>query len=290
MRIVSHESEAAAITREWRAGGFSIGFVPTMGALHEGHLSLVREAGARCSRVVVSIFVNPNQFGPGEDLGRYPRRLDADCAMLAGEGADLVFAPLPETVYPPGFSTFVEVTGLTEGLCGSSRPGHFRGVTTVCCVLFNMLGPDVAVFGEKDFQQLAVIRRMVRDLRLSPEIVQCPVIREADGLAMSSRNAYLSREEREQAAFIHRGLMAASNAAEEGGTRIEALKDAFRKVLSGAPLLSLSYLEAVDPDSLEPVENLDRTVRLLTAVYAGSTRLIDNISLEPPRHSRRTGC
>ncbi len=290
MRVTNLECEAAAITREWSAAGSTIGLVPTMGALHEGHLSLVREAGARCGKVVVSIFVNPSQFGPGEDLGRYPRMLDEDCGLLAGEGADLVFAPTPETVYPRGFSTFVEVTGLTDRLCGASRPGHFRGVTTVCCALFNMIGPDVAVFGEKDFQQLAVVRRMVTDLRLKPEIVQCPIVREADGLAMSSRNTYLSAREREQAAFIYRGLKAVSEAAGEGETVLETLKAVFRNVLSGAPLLSLSYLEAVDPDTLEPAENLDRTVRLLTAVYAGSTRLIDNISLEPPHPSRRTGC
>jgi pantoate--beta-alanine ligase len=290
MRVTDRESDAAAFTRRWSADGSTIGFVPTMGALHEGHFSLVREARARCGRVVVSIFVNPAQFGPGEDLGRYPRMLDADCELLAGEGVDLVFAPSPETIYPQGFSTFVEVTGLTAGLCGASRPGHFRGVTTVCCALFNIIGPDVAVFGEKDFQQLAVIRRMVSDLRLKPGIIQCPIVREADGLAMSSRNAYLSPLERGQAAFVYRGLTAVSDAAGEGETDPEALKAVFRRVLSRAPLLSLSYLEVVDPDSLEPVENLDRTVRLLTAVYAGHTRLIDNISLEPPHFSRRTGC
>lgn len=290
MRIERTESTASAVARRWKADGSTIGFVPTMGALHEGHLSLVREAAARCGRVVVSIFVNPAQFGPGEDLVRYPRSLDADCSLLEREGVDLVFAPEPETVYPNCFSTFVEVTGLTEGLCGASRPGHFRGVTTVCCVLFNILRPDVAVFGEKDFQQLTVIRRMARDLRLTPEIVQCPIVREADGLAMSSRNAYLSPEERDQAAFIHRGLMAASNTAGNGETELRVLKRAFTDVISGAPLLTLSYLEAVDPESLEPVDELDRTARLLTAVHAGSTRLIDNISLEPPRHARRTGC
>lgn len=290
MRVTDSESDAVAVTREWSSGGNTIGFVPTMGALHEGHFSLVREAGARCGKVVVSIFVNPAQFGPGEDLGRYPRMLDADCGLLAAEGVDLVFTPRPETVYPPGFSTFVEVTGLTSGLCGASRPGHFRGVATVCCALFNIIGPDVAVFGEKDFQQLAVIRRMTCDLRLKPEIVQCPIVREADGLAMSSRNAYLSLEERAQAAFIYRGLTAVSGAAGKGETDLKALKDVFKSVLSRAPLLSLSYLEAVDPDSLEPAENIDRTVRLLAAVCAGSTRLIDNISLEPPHPSRRTGC
>jgi len=290
MRVVSLEREASAITREWSSGGISIGFVPTMGALHEGHLSLVREARARCGKVVVSIFVNPSQFGPGEDLGRYPRMLDADCGLLEREGADLVFTPSPEAVYPEGFSTVVEVTGLTAGLCGASRPGHFRGVTTVCCALFNIIGPDVAVFGEKDFQQLAVIRRMVSDLRLKPGIVQCPIVREADGLAMSSRNAYLSTEERVQAAYIYRGLKAVSGAAGEGETDLAALKCVFMNVLSRAPLLSLSYLEAVDPGSLEPADSLHKTVRLLTAVHAGSTRLIDNISLEPPHASRRTGC
>jgi pantoate--beta-alanine ligase len=290
MRVADCESDAVALTREWRSVGNTIGFVPTMGALHEGHLSLVREARTRCGKVVVSIFVNPAQFGPGEDLTRYPRMIEADCGLLASEGVDLVFAPTPDTVYPTGFSTFVEVTGLTAGLCGASRPGHFRGVTTVCCALFNIIGPDIAVFGEKDFQQLAVIRRMTRDLRLRPEIVQCPIVRETDGLAMSSRNAYLSPEEREQAAFIYRGLTAVTRAAGKGETDLKALKAVFVSVLSRAPMLTLSYFEAVDPDSLEPAENLDRTVRLLAAVVAGSTRLIDNISLEPPHPSRRTGC
>ncbi len=268
----------------------TVGFVPTMGALHQGHASLVRRARRECDRVVVSVFVNPTQFGPGEDLEKYPRDLGQDLRLLEREGADLVFAPEPGTIYPEGFSTFVEVTGLTSGLCGAARPGHFRGVTTVCCVLFRMIAPDRSYFGEKDFQQLVVVGRMVSDLRLGTEIVACPTVREADGLAMSSRNSYLSPGEREQAALIHLGLARAAEAALEGQTEVGEIKERFMEVVSEGGLLSVSYLEAVDPSTLEPRGFLDRPLRLLTAVYAGRTRLIDNIELVPPAFPRRNRC
>ncbi len=288
MELLHDEARIAGLTDDWHSTGDSIGFVPTMGALHEGHLSLVREARARCRRVVVSIFVNPIQFGPSEDLLKYPRRLDADCSLLQSEGADAVFAPDASMIYPPGYATHVDVEGLTSGLCGASRPGHFRGVTTVCCILFNMVKPDLAFFGEKDYQQLVVIRRMARDLRMGLEIVACPTVREADGLAMSSRNAYLSKDERSQAALIHRGLRASAMAAARGESDIGEIKASFFNELSGASLLKVSYLEAVDAETLLPGTRLENPMRLITAVYSGGTRLIDNIHLEPPHFSRRT--
>lgn len=287
MDLAHDEARIGALRRDWVSGGLTVGLVPTMGALHQGHLSLVRKARELCDRLVVSIFVNPSQFAPGEDLSRYPRDLLGDCELLEKESVDVVFAPGPETMYPEGYATHVEVARLTSGLCGASRPGHFRGVTTVCCLLFNIVGPDLAVFGEKDYQQLVVIRRMVSDLRLKLRIVSCPIVREDDGLAMSSRNAYLTREERAQAVFLHRGLRAAANAAEDGEIRVEGLRSAFKGVLLEAPLLNLSYIEAVHPDTLEPAELLDRPLRLLAAVHVGSTRLIDNLALEPPHQSRR---
>lgn len=287
MDLAHDEARIGTLRRDWASGGLTVGLVPTMGALHQGHLSLVRKARELCDRLVVSIFVNPSQFAPGEDLSRYPRDLLGDCELLEKESVDVVFAPGPETMYPEGYATHVEVARLTSGLCGASRPGHFRGVTTVCCLLFNIVGPDLAVFGEKDYQQLVVIRRMVSDLRLKLRIVSCPIVREDDGLAMSSRNAYLTREERAQAVFLHRGLRAAANAAEDGEIRVEGLRSAFKGVLLEAPLLNLSYIEAVHPDTLEPAELLDRPLRLLAAVHVGSTRLIDNLALEPPHQSRR---
>lgn len=283
MVLVHEHSRLAEEVKIWRKNGLSVGFVPTMGALHQGHLSLVQKAAAMTDMVVVSIFVNPAQFGPEEDLDRYPRTLEDDCGKLEDRGVELVFAPDPSAVYPEGFSTFVQVQGPAEGLCGASRPGHFRGVATVCCILFNMARPDLVVMGEKDYQQLVVIGRMVRDLRMGIRVIPAPTVREEDGLAMSSRNAYLSPEERRQAAFLYRGLSEAAKAAEAGETSTGVLKSVVTRTLAGAPLLNLSYLEAVDPETLEPRERLDHTLRLMAAVYAGRTRLIDNIPLFPRR-------
>ena len=267
----------------WRSAGERIGFVPTMGALHEGHLSLVRLARAHASRVVASVFVNPTQFGPNDDFGRYPRQPDKDAAMLEEAGCDLLFLPAGETLYPQGHATFVEPAGAAEGLEGTFRPGHFRGVATVVCALFNLVRADVAVFGEKDAQQLAVIRQMVRDLHLPIEIVPGPTVREADGLAMSSRNAYLSPGERQAATVLHRALRAAEAAISQGERGGDAVRERMREVLNTEPLANVEYAEVVDADTFvpvnQPVETLKGRLVLPLAVRIGGTRLIDNIRL-----------
>lgn len=265
----------------WRNAGMKVGFVPTMGALHRGHLSLVSLAVEETDRVIVSIFVNPSQFGPGEDLESYPRTFDEDLVKLNDAGAHCVFFPSVEEIYPQGFSTSVSVGGLTETLCGKYRPGHFDGVTTVCAVLFGIVRPDIAVFGSKDAQQLAVVRRLVSDLRLGIKILAGDTVREPDGLAMSSRNAYLSTEEREQAAVINRGLLKASGMLSQGERDAERICDEVRKVIAAAPLASIQYLELVDPDSMKPVKTLRAPALLAIAVYFGNTRLIDNVVLKP---------
>ncbi len=269
----------------WRSAGETIGFVPTMGALHEGHLSLVKLARGKADRVVASVFVNPAQFGPNEDFSRYPRQPEKDAALLEEAGCDLLFLPGVETIYPPGppgHATFVEPAGAAEGLEGTCRPGHFRGVATVVLALFNLVRADVAVFGEKDAQQLAVIRQMVRDLHLPIEIVPGPTLREADGLAMSSRNAYLSPEERRAAAVLHRSLEAARELIGAGERRADEVRRRLREVLNTEPLARVEYAEVVDAESFQPVETLDgRRLVLPLAVRVGGTRLIDNIRLTP---------
>ncbi|MBN9164174.1 MAG: pantoate--beta-alanine ligase [Myxococcales bacterium 68-20] len=262
-----------------RARGLEVGFVPTMGALHAGHLALVKEARRRASFVVCSIFVNPTQFGPNEDLARYPRDLEGDVRKL--EGVDVVFAPEPDAMYVPGERTRVRVDDLTTHLCGADRPGHFEGVTTVVAKLFSLVGRSVAVFGKKDFQQLAVIRRMARDLFFPVEVVGHPIVREPDGLAMSSRNAYLSPEERQRALGLSRGLAAAARAFEQGERRAGAL----RKLALGAvePIAtSVDYVTVADPDAIQPFPDDATTpdrVLLALACRVGATRLIDNIVL-----------
>jgi pantoate--beta-alanine ligase len=263
----------------WRAAGERIGFVPTMGALHPGHLSLVRLARAHATKVVASVFVNPTQFGPNDDFGRYPRQPEKDAAMLEEAGCDLLFLPGVETLYPPGHATFVEPAGAAEGLEGAFRPGHFRGVATVVTALFNLVRADLAVFGEKDAQQLAVIRQLVRDLHLPVEIVPGPTLREADGLAMSSRNAYLSTEERQAATVLHRALRAAETAISQGERRGDAVRERMREVLNTEPLARVEYAEVVDSESFRPVETLQDRLVLPLAVRIGGTRLIDNIRL-----------
>jgi len=262
-----------------RATGQVIGVVPTMGALHEGHLSLIRRARADCGYVVVTLFVNPTQFGPNEDLSRYPRDDEADRAAAEAAGGDLLFKPPVEQVYPAGFSTYVTVEGLTSGLCGASRPTHFRGVTTVVAKLFNMVQPDRAYFGEKDYQQLQVIRRMTRDLDFPVEIVPCPIVREPDGLALSSRNRYLTPEQRAAALSLSRGLHAAREAFEAGERNAGALIRRARQGMEAEPLLRIDYVELVDAESLTPVEKLDLPALLAVAAYLGDTRLIDNCVL-----------
>jgi pantoate--beta-alanine ligase len=275
--------ELVATVGAWRAAGRRVGFVPTMGALHEGHLSLVRLARERTDRVVVSIFVNPTQFGPGEDLELYPRREEEDAALLAPEGCDLLFLPDCDLVYPPGHATFVEPGGAAEGLEGALRPGHFRGVATVVLALLHLVRPHLAVFGEKDAQQLAVVRQMVRDLHLPVEIVAGPTVRADDGLALSSRNAYLGADERQAALALYRALTAARVQVESGERDAGRLRARMQELLAGAPLVRPQYAEVVDRDSFCPVSRLeDRPVVLPVAAHVGSTRLIDNTVLAPP--------
>lgn len=262
----------------------TVGFVPTMGALHEGHLALVRRAGELADRVVASVFVNPTQFGPGEDFQSYPRKPERDADLLAGAGCDLLFLPEVETVYPPGDCTAVEVAGPALGLEGDHRPGHFRGVATVVTRLFHLVRPDLAVFGEKDAQQLAVIRRMVCDLHLPVEIVGHPTVREDDGLAMSSRNAYLGPEERRAATALYGALTAARAAVEEGERDANRVREAMRRVLAAEPLVEPEYAEVVDAESFRPVETIAGELVLPVAARvgranAGGTRLIDNVRL-----------
>jgi pantoate--beta-alanine ligase len=274
--------DAAALWRElalWRRQGDSIGLVPTMGALHQGHLSLVSLARSRARRVVASVFVNPTQFGPGEDFDLYPRQLGTDAALLEGAGCDLLFAPDVETLYPPGHTTFVDPGELGQALEGERRPGHFRGVATVVCALFHLVRPDVAVFGEKDAQQLTVVRRLVRDLHFGIEIVPGPTVREADGLAMSSRNAYLSADERRAATVLYRALQAAAAAIAGGEKQASDVLRILRQAVQGEPLAHLEYAEVVDAESFQPVTALAGRMVLPIAALVGKTRLIDNIQL-----------
>jgi len=253
-----------------------VGFVATMGYLHTGHISLVQQARAECVSVVASIFVNPTQFGPSEDLAKYPRDLPHDLGLLEAAGADLVWTPTPEIMYPPGFQTWVEVAGLTKGLEGEVRPGHFQGVTTIVAKLFNAIQPDKAYFGQKDAQQAAVIRQMARDLDFPIEIVVCPIVREPDGLAMSSRNVYLNPEERKAATVLFRSLSAAKVAYESGDREAEKLRRVMRKTVNAEALAQLQYVSCADYDTLEELETVKGRTLLSMAVYVGKTRLIDN--------------
>ena len=260
-----------------------LGLVPTMGALHQGHLSLVRSAHSQCHVVAVSIFVNPTQFGPTEDLSKYPRQFERDCRLLEQEGVDLLFAPSVEEIYPRANEavTWIVVEGLSEKLDGRSRPGHFQGVTTIVAKLFNIIQPEAAFFGQKDAAQLAIIRRMVRDLNLPVEIVACPIVREPDGLAMSSRNAYLSREERAHALVLHEALLHVERRFQAGVRTAAALISAAKEVFVRQPHVLLDYCEIVHPDTLDPVERISQETLVAVAAYVGSTRLIDNLLLNP---------
>jgi len=279
LEILHNIAELRQARTMWRVRDRSVGFVPTMGALHEGHLSLVRAARDACDRVVVSIFVNPTQFGPTEDLEKYPRTFEQDKVLLEGAGVDLLFAPNAEEIYPPGARTFVTVEDLSSRLDGLSRPGHFRGVATVVAKLFNLVQPDVAFFGQKDAAQVAVLRRMVRDLNFPVEMVVCPTVREPDGLAMSSRNRYLSPQQRKSALALSQALRAMENAAKAGEHRADILLAQGLRVLESEPGIRADYLAAVHPDTLEPLENLAAGGLLAVAAFAGETRLIDNVLL-----------
>jgi pantoate--beta-alanine ligase len=280
MRIITSRDQMISIAREVQRDGRIIGFVPTMGALHAGHLSLMRAARAQCDTLVVSIFVNPTQFGPAEDFEKYPRDLQKDAALLTGESVDYLFAPTVSDIYPPGSSTFITVEGLSEQLEGASRQGHFRGVATVVAILLNIVRPDIAFFGQKDAQQAAVLKRMVHDLAFDTKVVVLPIVREESGLALSSRNAYLSEEEKRAATVLHRGLSLARSAyenSERDGTRLLEL---VRSTIAAEPLARVDYISLNDAETLEPLEHIaDRPALLSLAVYLGKTRLIDNLVL-----------
>ena len=278
--VIRTPSEMTAWSEAARARGERVAFVPTMGALHEGHVSLLREGRRRGDRLALSIFVNPTQFGPKEDLSRYPRDLRGDLAQAASAGTDVAYVPDAADVYPPGFQTYVQVRELEQGLCGGARPGHFVGVATVVCKLFNVVRPHVALFGEKDFQQLAVIRRMVADLDMGVAIAGMPIVREPDGLAMSSRNAYLSPAARRRALALSRALNAARARAEAGERDAAALVATARGVLAGE-VDRVDYVELRDAATLAPVTTLEREGVLLVAAFVGETRLIDNVRLVP---------
>ncbi len=276
MKIVETIQEVREQVKEWRKQGLTVGLVPTMGYLHEGHKSLIDCAVAENDRVVVSVFVNPMQFGPKEDLASYPRDLDRDAAVCESAGAALVFHPEPSEMYHGDFSSFVDMSTLTGGLCGKTRPIHFRGVCTVVSKLFNIVVPDKAYFGQKDAQQLAVIRHMVSDLNFGIEIVGCPIVREEDGLAKSSRNTYLSEEERRAALILSQSLRKGKALLETGETDAAKLRTVIANTLATEPLAKVDYVEVVGWDTLEPVESINGPILTAIAVYIGKTRLIDN--------------
>ncbi len=279
VKVVRTVEQMQGICRTCRREDKSIGLVPTMGALHDGHLSLVRSARTQDDVVVVSIFVNPLQFGPGEDLAKYPRSFEEDCARLDGEGVDYVFAPSVEEMYPEGAATYVHVEGLSEKLDGKSRPGHFQGVTTVVSKLFHIVPADQAYFGQKDAAQVAVLRKMVRDQNIDIHLVVCPIIREKDGLALSSRNAYLSESQRKQALVLHRALMRIQMLADTGEADSAKLAEAGRAVISEEPGAKLDYFEIVDPDTLDAIPDIRKGGLVAVAAWVGATRLIDNLVL-----------
>lgn len=276
MQVVKTIQEVREIVKGWRKEGLSVGLVPTMGFLHEGHQSLIAKSVADNDRTVVSVFVNPIQFGPSEDLEAYPRDLNHDMAAVEAMGGDLIFNPDPSEMYPPHFTTFVDTTETTELLCGARRTGHFRGVCTVVSKLFNIVGPDRAYFGQKDAQQLATVRRFVRDLNFDLEIIACPIVREADGLAKSSRNTYLSAEERRAALILSKSLKLGQTAVENGERRASAIIKIISDNLQTEPLARVDYVEVVDLNNVQRVETIEGETLVAIAVYIGKTRLIDN--------------
>ncbi len=276
MNIATTVEQAKHVIREWKAEGLTVGLVPTMGYLHEGHESLIKRAVAECDRVMVSVFLNPIQFAPNEDLATYPRDFDADVKLIEGAGADLVFHPEPSELYAPDACTFVNVEGITSELCGKTRPTHFRGVCTVVSKLMNISQADRAYFGQKDAQQLAVVRRMVRDLNMNVEVVGCPIVREPDGLAKSSRNTYLSADEREAALVLSRAVREGQRLMEAGERHASEVCNAMRAIIETEPLARIDYVEMVSWDGIVPVQEATSSVLVAMAVYIGKTRLIDN--------------
>lgn len=276
MQVVKTIQEVRNIVRAWRKEGLSVGLVPTMGFLHEGHQSLIARSVAENDRTVVSVFVNPIQFGPNEDLAAYPRDLERDKALVEATGGNLIFNPEPSEMYPPHFTTFVDTTETTELLCGARRAGHFRGVCTVVSKLFNIVGPDRAYFGQKDAQQLATVRRFVRDLNFDIDIVACPIIREDDGLAKSSRNTYLSAEERQAALILSKSLRKGREAVENGERSAARIIDIIGQTLHTEPMARVDYIEVVDLDNVQRVDRIEGETLVAIAVYIGKTRLIDN--------------
>lgn len=285
MEIINRRQRMASVLRKLRRGAeATVGLVPTMGALHEGHLSLVREARRRCDHVIVSVFVNPAQFDDQSDYKIYPRQLTQDTAMLTDYNVEYIFAPTPEEIYPPGFSTYVHVEGLSDPMEGAQRPGHFRGVATVVTILLNLIRPDFAFFGQKDAQQTVIVRRLARDLGFDTEIVVLPTVREASGLAMSSRNARLDSSQRASAAVLHRGLQAAETAYRQNERDARKLVERVRAEIAREPRIALEYVQLTDAETLRPLDRLDaRPALLAVAARIGGTRLIDNILLAQAR-------
>ncbi len=281
MLEINSIKELRAVISSERSKGKKIGFVPTMGYFHGGHLTLMREAKQHADIVVVSIFINPTQFGPGEDLDKYPRDLERDRRLAIGAGVDILFVPSEAEMYPGGYVTYVEVTGITDVLCGKSRPGHFRGVATVVAKLLNIVSPDVALFGKKDWQQLVVIKKMVSDLNMDVEIAGISTVREADGLAMSSRNKYLAPGEREAALVLSKSLRLAHDMVGYGETDPARLAASLEKIIGAEKLVKLEYLDVCDPDSLAPVDKIETDTLIAVAAWVGSTRLIDNTIVRP---------
>lgn len=280
MKLVKTIKEVRDTVKEWRSQGLTIGFVPTMGYLHDGHASLIDASVRDCDKTVVSVFVNPMQFAPNEDLASYPRDIVHDSNLCEEHGADLIFNPEPSEMYGEGFSSYVDMSVLTEDLCGISRPIHFRGVCTVVSKLFNIVKPDNAYFGEKDAQQLAIIKHMVHDLNMDINVVGCPIIREADGLAKSSRNTYLSDEERKAALILSKTIFMGQEMVRNGERDVKVILDAMEKNIKSEPLAKIDYVKIVDSMTIKPVERIEKPILCAMAVYIGKTRLIDNFSFE----------
>lgn len=280
MKVVHTVKEVRDIVKGWKKEGLSVGFVPTMGFLHEGHKSLILKSVKENDKTVVSVFVNPTQFGPTEDLDKYPRDLEHDTELVTSAGADLIFNPSPAEMYPNHFTTTVNTTEVSEFLCGAKRPVHFGGVCLVLTKLFNIVQPNKAYFGQKDAQQLAVVKRFARDLNFDIEIIGCPIVRETDGLAKSSRNTYLSPEERKAATILYKSLCAGKALIENGERNSEKVKDAIRNVLNTEPLAKVDYVEVVDNTNIQPINTIKGEVLVAIAVYIGTTREIDNFIIE----------